>query len=271
MCGIAGVYGNFALWKAMMLTLGQLERGTEGAGLAWIQGNIQGNRIRIRKEPVHPIRFAQKNYRLFSERCKYAISHNRMPSVGKVCYYNTHPFMSCDRYFALAHNGTAFNGKLRKELLRKGHRIMGETDSELLAHRLEEYLHDRGNMIDALADLVENDLSGCVIVLTKEPRIYAARKGYLSVHYAKHGGEVYIASSSRAIEAILGDKAEVHELGSGQILEVDRGNIKVHGEPIEESTAKTHSCGYVSPWAYPRYYGRSLVGAWLDEEWGNLY
>jgi len=170
--------------------------------------------------------FVQANNSLLSKSVRIAISHNRMPSIGDVSYNNTHPFFDCKRRFALIHNGTAFNHDYRKRLLEKGHRILGETDSELLTHKLEDYYEETGDMVEALKMLVENDLRGAVIVLERSRKMYAARRGYISAHYAAWKGEVYIASEAKAITNLIGCEGAVKPLEDGEIIMVDSGRIR---------------------------------------------
>jgi glucosamine--fructose-6-phosphate aminotransferase (isomerizing) len=224
MCGIAGVYGESAAFKSLMLTLGQLERGVEGCGVAY----ICDREIRIVKDPVHPVEFMAKRINEVLVDTEYAISHNRLPSVGKVSYENTHPFMSCNRRFAFAHNGHAFVNHLRDYLIETGHKIAGETDSEILAHLLEQYLEEYGDMVKAVKELVENNLSGTIIVLMKDGEIYTARSGFNTLHYAVKDGEIYIASSDKAIKYLVEGRVKVISVGDGEIIKVKDGKIEKH-------------------------------------------
>ncbi|MEM1562969.1 MAG: class II glutamine amidotransferase [Candidatus Bathyarchaeia archaeon] len=251
MCGIAGVYGYKAVLKAMTITLAQLERGTQGSGIAYIKGGL-----RVLKEPIHPVRFFNKHIRLIRNcTARAAIAHNRMPSMGSVSYYNTHPFMDCRRRFALAHNGSTVFAKEVKDKILLGHNVKGETDSEILTHLLEERLDEFGDLVSALLSLANSDLSGAVLVLDRRGRIYGARLGFEPLHYALEGGEVYLASSAMAIRAVLRGSAPVRALGRGQVIEVCRGKANVYGEAKEEPRVT----GY---YYYSKYYNK--YGWWSD-------
>jgi glucosamine 6-phosphate synthetase-like amidotransferase/phosphosugar isomerase protein len=80
MCGIAGFLGYNAPARALAITLGQLERGTQGSGVAY----ICKRKIYIRKAPVHPAEFFLKIVDKLPKQCTIAIAHNRLPSRGKV-------------------------------------------------------------------------------------------------------------------------------------------------------------------------------------------
>ena len=256
MCGIAGVYGPNALRLALLITLGQLGRGTQGAGLAW----PENGRIRILKEPTHPLVFARRHYHKLSPRVRVAISHNRQPSRGGVCYNNTHPFLACDRSFALIHNGSCVFDKAVVSDVRRRHRVLGETDSEIILHMLEDLYHEYDDMRLAMEELLETDFSGAILVITRGGEIYGARKGWAPLHYARAGDHVYLASEAEAIKNVVEDRLEVKGLKSRQIIRVRGGSVEVYGEGEEEVVTRIYTGSYYyvprrysSPY-YPWYY-----------------
>jgi glucosamine--fructose-6-phosphate aminotransferase (isomerizing) len=161
---------------------------------------------------------------------KLAIAHNRLPSVGNVCLENTHPFIDCNGYLALAHNGHVFTSNLREWLIENGHKILGETDSEVLTHVLEEYFDETSDMLQAVAQLTVNHLIGSIVVITLNNEIYCAKCGYYPLHYTTVDGEVYVASSKNAIERLL--KAlnikhyEIIEVQDYEILKIRDGKVE---------------------------------------------
>jgi glucosamine--fructose-6-phosphate aminotransferase (isomerizing) len=260
MCGIAGAYGPNALRIALLITLAQLNRGTQGAGLAW----VEANRIKILKEPTHPIAFARKYYHRLNPRIAYAISHNRQPSRGGVSYNNTHPFLSCDRSFALIHNGSCVFDKEVISDIKRRHKVRGETDSEVIMHMLEDFYDEYDDMRLAMEELNETDFSGAILVITKDGEIYGTRKGWAPLHYARLGNHVYLASEAEAIRSIVEDRLEVMRLRSKQIIRINKGAVKVYGEGEEEPVTKVYTGSYYyaprrysSPY-YPWYYDYEL-------------
>jgi len=236
MCGISGVSGRNAAIKSLFLVLGQLERGTQGCGCAW----IKKNRIRYLKEPIHPIAYMRKHLFHLPVDVNVAIAHNRLPSRGKVCYENTHPFISCNKEFAIVHNGHAFTHRWEAELRSNGHVIQGETDSELVMHKLEDLLNETGDMVEALMKLCETEFSGALLVLTREGEIYGVREGFFPIHFTRYRGEVYIASTAKALKALLGDNIEVYSLKQRQVLYVKNGKYELIGEGVEETYYPYH-------------------------------
>jgi len=230
MCGISGVKGKNAIVKALLITVGQLERGDLSSGIAW----VKDGRIKYYKTTETPIKLLYKvlsNLHVYSD---IAIAHNRFPSMGQITVQNAHPFISCDKSFALIHNGTSSTiNSIRKEL-KERHKIFGETDSELLTHLLEEYIHEYNDMVIALDKLYENYLSGAILVLTKNREIYAIRNSTAPIHYCEHENEIYIASTENAIRNITSRKAEINKLKPRQILRVTDKGMEIIGEGEEE-------------------------------------
>lgn len=235
MCGIAGYYGEGAALKALFITLHQLERGTKGSGVAY----VRGRKIKYVKAPRHPMEFYVKNKERLAVPTRVAIAHNRLPSVGDVKCTNTHPFVDCEKRFALVHNGHAFVQALRAKIIANGHRVRGDTDSEVLCHRLEELYLEEGDMVTALMRLAREEFTGAVLVLTREGRIYGLRDHSHPMIVAQGKRYVAIASTRRAALSVAGDDAFIYEPRPYQVLEVRKGDTYLHGRG--EQPRHTHS------------------------------
>ncbi len=69
-----------------------------------------------------------------------AIGHTRWATCGKVTKANAHPQTDCNNRVAVVHNGTIENyQELREELIKKGHRFVSQTDTEVIPHLIEEH------------------------------------------------------------------------------------------------------------------------------------
>ncbi len=80
------------------------------------------------------------------------LGHTRWATHGGVTTYNAHPHLDCSRRLALVHNGIVSNYReLREPLARAGHRFLSETDTEVVAHLLEECLAETPSGPDQLA------------------------------------------------------------------------------------------------------------------------
>lgn len=230
MCGIAGVYGNNAIRLSLLITLGQLERGTLGTGVAY----LLNNRIKFLKEPIHPIRFVKKYYHRFDSNVKIAISHNRQPSKGNVSYYNTHPFLECGYRFALIHNGSVVVDDALVRMLKREHYILGETDSEIITHLIEHFYDETGDLVEAINKIMELGVSGAFLILHKNGKIYGFRKGVNPLHYATTSKHVLLGSEEEAIQNIIDDKVDIVSVKSKQIIIVKQNNnVEVIGKGEE--------------------------------------
>ena len=130
MCGIVGYVGYRNASEVLKKTLKRLEyRGYDSAGIAV----ITNGKIAVEK------RKGYVDYLNFSLEGNVGIGHTRWATHGAVEDRNAHPFLDCGREFAVAHNGIIENfTELRKELMEKGHVFTSDTDSEVIAHLIEE-------------------------------------------------------------------------------------------------------------------------------------
>ncbi|MFQ5693514.1 MAG: glutamine--fructose-6-phosphate transaminase (isomerizing), partial [Nitrospinota bacterium] len=108
------------------------------------------------------------------------IAHTRWATHGKVNRENTHPHTCCKGNLAVVHNGIIANYRsLRERLQDAGHAFRSETDTEVVAHLIEENLDAGLNLEDAFRRSVR-DLEGtfalAVIALQERDRILCAKR-----------------------------------------------------------------------------------------------
>ena len=132
MCGIIGYTGHRAANEVLIESLKRLEyRGYDSAGIA-----IIGEKLQTFKE-VGEIEALQ--YTIPKIKGNLGIGHTRWATHGKVSKENAHPHLSCDSKIAIVHNGIIENFRvLREELEAKGHTFTSQTDSEIIAHLIED-------------------------------------------------------------------------------------------------------------------------------------
>lgn len=165
MCGIVGISSRTAFTSKSLLTrLKRLEyRGYDSYGYRLGPTTFKS---------VGEISTAT------GSRGRLGIAHCRWATHGGVSERNAHPHLSCNGRVAIVHNGIIENYEdLRRELARKGHRFAGETDSEVIAHLVEEGLC-HGPMSRVLPDLFRRLAGSFAILVTVEgdENMYALKK-----------------------------------------------------------------------------------------------
>jgi len=135
MCGIAGYIGDGSAGAILLKTLERLEyRGYDSAGIATIvDGGI------LERKDVGKI--AEINSRLHFDEMpgSVGIAHTRWATHGAPCKANAHPHLDCTGRIAVVHNGVLENFlSLKQELLDLGHNFRSKTDTEVVAHLIED-------------------------------------------------------------------------------------------------------------------------------------
>jgi len=107
------------------------------------------------------------------------ISHTRWATHGGVTVKNAHPHLDCDKKIALIHNGIIENfDEIKEDLLKKGHKFISETDTEVMAHLIEENLKKEGfatSVKDAF--LKVKGFNAFVVSNAKSSEIIAVKSG----------------------------------------------------------------------------------------------
>lgn len=139
MCGIIGYIGLDNATTKVINGLRNLEyRGYDSWGIA----SKKENMLLVKKQVGMISNF--KDERKLEE-SNLAIGHIRWATHGRVSEINAHPHFSCNKQIALVHNGIIENyTDLKKELLKKKHCFVSQTDTEVIVHLIEEELkkHD---------------------------------------------------------------------------------------------------------------------------------
>lgn len=138
MCGIFGYTGFENASSIICKGLKCLEyRGYDSVGLAVVSGELE-----IRKG-VGKIDDLNVKSKLEEIEGKTGIGHTRWATHGPVTYANSHPHADCTGKIAITHNGIIENHhELRDHLIERGHRFVSDTDSEVIAHLIEDRLSE---------------------------------------------------------------------------------------------------------------------------------
>jgi glucosamine--fructose-6-phosphate aminotransferase (isomerizing) len=153
------------------------------------------------------------------------IAHTRWATHGAPNQVNAHPHVSEDGTIAVVHNGIIENAPvLRKMLEGRGYKFTSDTDTEVLAHLIEELFE--GNLEDAVIEAlrqVEGTYGIAVVSSVDAHKIVAARKG--SPLLVGLGDNEYFVASD--VSAILAHTRKVVYLDDGEMAVVDRNGYRI--------------------------------------------
>ncbi len=221
MCGIIGYVGSKPVIPILLAGLSRLEyRGYDSAGIAVVTGGEL--KLFRRAGKVEDLAHQLAEHELPAQ---VGIGHTRWATHGPPTVENAHPHVDCRGKIAVVHNGIIENFRdLKARLIAHGHTFKSDTDSEVIAHLVEE--HDHGDLRAAVAAAVR-ELAGAfaiAVVSADDPtRVVAARRGSpLVVGTGSDGG--YVCSD---IPAIIGRVKQVMFLADGEIADVRRDGIDV--------------------------------------------
>src|SRR5213592_306781 len=148
MCGIVGYVGNKQVVPLIIDGLRKLEyRGYDSAGIAVVDENCN---LSLRRAEGK-LRNLEEAIRLSPLDGTYGIGHTRWATHGRPTEENAHPHRDCTGRIVVVHNGIIENYLQLKEQLRQSdHRFVTETDTEIIAHLIEEYLKEEHNFEKAV-------------------------------------------------------------------------------------------------------------------------
>ncbi len=221
MCGIVGYIGPRAASGLLIEGLKRLEyRGYDSAGIAMNNGN--GLETRKAKGKISFLESVVAGNPVHGT---VGIAHTRWATHGQPNESNAHPHVDCTKTIAVVHNGIIENySALRKVLKEKGHTFVSETDTEVLAHLIEENFET--TLEDAVMDtlnLVEGTYGIAVVSSRDKDKIVAARKGSpLLIGVGE--GEYFVASD---VAAILAHTRQVVYLDDGEVGVITREGYRV--------------------------------------------
>src|ERR671922_624318 len=221
MCGIVGYVGPRVAAPLLDEGLKRLEyRGYDSAGIAVMNGKgVETRKAAGKISELETVVDAKPLHGTLG------IAHTRWATHGAPTTCNAHPHHSCDGAIALVHNGIIENAStLRKVLMARGHTFCSETDTEVLAHLIEQ--HFDGNLetavIHALRDV--EGTYGLAVVSSRDPnKIVAARKGS-PLLIGLGDGEHFVASD---VSAILAHTRQVIYLDDGDVAVLCRDGYRI--------------------------------------------
>ena len=229
MCGIVGYNGFREANKVLIDCLKRLEyRGYDSAGIGVI-----GKKLQIFKDVGEISKLEEKIPSLDGD---IGISHTRWATHGAVTKENAHPHLSSNKKIAVIHNGIIENfKKLREDLEKKGIKFISQTDTEVIAHLINE--NYKGNLEDAVFSAIKK-LKGSyaiVVICEDEPdKLVGARKESPLV-IGIGDNENFIASD---VPAFLKYTNRVVYLNDGEMCVLSKNSVTVFDENKKEVRKK---------------------------------
>ncbi|MEP7059574.1 MAG: glutamine--fructose-6-phosphate transaminase (isomerizing) [Actinomycetota bacterium] len=219
MCGIVGYVGPHQALPIVLEGLRRLEyRGYDSAGVA-----VTGPDMAVVKRAGKLAELEAALQDGGSPAGSVAMGHTRWATHGPPTDRNAHPHLDCTGQIAVIHNGIIENFQsLRARLDKDGHPLISETDTECIAHLIEEKVRDGqagGPLVDAVRAAVR-ELEGAyalVVLSQDEPGTLVGVKVSSPLIVGMGDGECMLASD---IPAVLGRTTTVIPLEEGQVVEV---------------------------------------------------
>jgi glucosamine--fructose-6-phosphate aminotransferase (isomerizing) len=230
-CGIVGYVGPQEAAPLLLAGLARLEyRGYDSAGIALVTeaGDLF---IRKRAGKVADLRDALAEGTPHSHA---GLAHTRWATHGRPNDLNAHPHVDCTGELTVIHNGIIENFiELRAELMANGHRFESETDTEAIAHLVEEaYEGDVAAAVRAALQRAKGAYALAVIHKGEPDRIVGARMN-VPLIVGLGDGEAFLASD---VAAVLAHTRRVIFLDEGDVADVRPGLVTITdmlGRPLE--------------------------------------
>jgi len=237
LCGIIGYVGKREALPVVLEGLSRMEyRGYDSAGVAIVS-----------KETIHCVR-AKGKVALLKEKCRtkelsgaIGIGHTRWATHGEPSERNAHPHTDCTGDIFVAHNGIIENYQtLKDRLIKKGHVFVSDTDTEVIAHTIEEYAKKEKDFVKSVR-LALKDFHGAfgiVVFSRKHPELLIAARFGSPLILGIGRDENIVASDATAILPITNS---VIYLNDGDMVTLsgntyDIANFKNGGEKLHRAT-----------------------------------
>ncbi|WP_019632566.1 glutamine--fructose-6-phosphate transaminase (isomerizing) [Actinomadura atramentaria] len=233
MCGIVGYVGGQSALEVVVEGLARLEyRGYDSAGVALAAdgrlatakraGKLANLRAALEEEPPPA--------------GTVGMGHTRWATHGAPTDHNAHPHTDCTGNVAVIHNGIIENfAELRAELEEAGHKLASDTDTEAVAHLLEDELKSGAGLAAALRAVCRR-LEGAftlVAMSAAEPDVVVGARRNSPLVVGVGQGENFLASD---VAAFIAHTRDAIELGQDQVVELRADGVTVtdfDGAPAE--------------------------------------
>ncbi len=221
MCGIVGYIGEKKAAPILLDGLTKLEyRGYDSAGIAV----DCGENVFIEKS-VGRLDALKDKLKNNLPAGTVGIGHTRWATHGRPSDSNAHPHTDCHGDFVVVHNGIIENYlSLKEDLISRGHKFTSETDTEVVAHLLEDLY--RGDFVEAVREVL-NKIEGSyslAFMAKNHPDILICAKQDNPLVIGLGKGENFIASD---IPAIINHTRQTFILNDGELALVKKDSVEI--------------------------------------------
>jgi glucosamine--fructose-6-phosphate aminotransferase (isomerizing) len=256
MCGIVGYCGPRPASPVLMAALARLEyRGYDSSGIATV-----GNDELIVERRVGKLSTLRAGIANRAATATTGIGHTRWATHGAPTEANAHPHRDCHDRLAIVHNGIIENfASLRADLERAGHTLRSETDSEAVAHLIEEAdTTDLGAAFRAILPRLEGAFT-IAVTHVDHPGLLVATRRHAPLVIGRGEHESFLASDPTALAGIA---TEVIYLEDGDIVELRATTIRVTdregADVIRAATPLTGEIDAISKGDYEHYMRKEI-------------
>jgi glucosamine--fructose-6-phosphate aminotransferase (isomerizing) len=245
MCGIVGYVGPKKVVPVIIEGLRRLEyRGYDSAGIA--VGSPSSATLEIRRAPgkLHNLEEVLREHPLDGT---YGIGHTRWATHGRPTEENAHPHRDCTGRIVVVHNGIVENYlELKRELTIQGHKFVTETDTEVIAHLIEQVQKEAEALgapvtLEVAVRRAVKRLTGAfalgVLSAAEPDKIVVARFGP-PVIVGVGEGESFVASD---VPGVLHHTRNIYFLADGDMAILTLAGVKLtdfEGNPIERNLTR---------------------------------
>jgi glutamine---fructose-6-phosphate transaminase (isomerizing) len=230
MCGIVGYVGSKQVVPLIIEGLRRLEyRGYDSAGIA-VAGNGAGLQLRRAPGKLRNLEAVIREQPLDGT---YGIGHTRWATHGRPTEENAHPHRDCTGRIVVVHNGIVENYlALKHELTAEGHKFVTETDTEIIAHLIEQESASAANSgknmpLEEAVRRAARRLTGAYaisVISADEPdKIVSARNGP-PVVIGIGEGEYFVASD---VPGILHHTRDLYFLADGDVAVLTPARVEL--------------------------------------------
>ncbi|MFC1594933.1 glutamine--fructose-6-phosphate transaminase (isomerizing), partial [Patescibacteria group bacterium] len=255
MCGIIGYTGKRDALPIILSALKKMEyRGYDSSGISIISSDKKISTIKS----VGKIANLEEKLNGFNLKGTTACGHQRWATHGEVTEENSHPHTDCFEKITVVHNGIIENYKeLKDELISNGHKFKSETDTEVLAHLIEDAKakNQKGGIEESVSKALKRiqGAYGIIVLCEDEPEKIVAARMFSPLLLGIGEKENLAASDSTAITAyakkiIYLDDGELAVLTPDHLNVFDLGrnkkekamhDLEIHAEDISKKGFET--------------------------------